>query len=106
MFGVRGSPTVNYPRKVRQVTEQKAPQNEMIERVAKAIWDSTEVYDWAEADKIIRGLVVRSARAAIQAMREPTDEMVKAGMPAKDACPQGVADIYWSMIGAALGERD
>lgn len=76
--------------------------NEMIERVAKAIETELEAAQaWGTAP-LQRDL----ARAAIEAMREPTQDMVRASGPdphggghtARDA-----EDIYTSMIDAAMG---
>jgi len=76
--------------------------NEMIERVAKAIKDSDSYQDY----KDYKGY----ARAAIEAMREPTEEMIEAGggvisewngdmTPATEAAAQ----IAWpAMIDEAL----
>jgi hypothetical protein len=51
--------------------------SEMIERVAKAIWDDAcPGMTWGEIDRLTyRGW----AQAAIEAMREPTGEMIDAG---------------------------
>jgi len=67
--------------------------NEMVERVARAMfnddeahsdswgWDQHPPRDW-DADQIEdceRGTYRRNARAAIEAMREPTEAMIRAG---------------------------
>ncbi|MHC2481539.1 hypothetical protein [Rhizobium leguminosarum] len=53
----------------------------MIERVAKAIYDVTSVDDvtlpWEKAKAGQRALHMELAQAAIEAMREPTREMLK-----------------------------
>lgn len=63
----------------------------MIERVARAIAkaDATSSYE-------------ELARAAIEAMREPTDSMVDAG-DQYDGCRP--VDIYYEMIDAAIAEQ-
>jgi hypothetical protein len=48
-------------------------QNVMIERVARAIAESSGSADWAA--------YTASARAAVAAMREPTTEMLEAATP-------------------------
>jgi hypothetical protein len=50
---------------------------EMIERVAKAILDAMDITDGLDASA-----ADRYARAAIEAMREPTDQMCEAGYSA------------------------
>lgn len=77
----------------------------MVERVARAICEASgETFD------ICPGIHMDAARAAIEAMMEPTEEMVKAGM---DANPRGrtISDsdltaIYRAMFQAALKESD
>lgn len=73
---------------------------EMVERVAEAIaisgnggtWD-----DWYNEDQ--REFHRKRARAAIEAMREPTESMVEAGWNAPGDQPQ----THWeAMIDAAL----
>lgn len=57
---------------------------EMELRVAEGIYNSarkqyaTKAPDWAEADKKTRDAILADARAAIRAMREPTDDMLAA----------------------------
>ncbi len=58
----------------------------MVERVARALC-AADGYSWAEDE-----LYMRQARAAIEAMREPTEEMQKAGLRVnkyenKGGCP-------------------
>lgn len=61
--------------------------NEMVERAAIAIWDENQKlrpegeprYSWAEGSDANRVTFKGIARAAIAAMREPTDEMIRAG---------------------------
>ncbi len=75
------------------------PSNDMIERVARAIY----------ADLPIGHAEARAcARAAIEAMREPTPEMVKAGLLAScldpnDQTNQDTQPLVWqAMLSAAL----
>lgn len=69
---------------------------DMVERVARAIWDErcrhwgkyrkdlhepdSEGYDWGDLGLSKRKELLREARAAIAAMREPTEEMGSAGL--------------------------
>jgi hypothetical protein len=73
--------------------------SEMVERVARAIYESTQGkwtgVPWAEAD---RGEHLRQARAAIEAMREPTEGMLDAGPPE----PYMDRWVWAKMIFAAL----
>jgi hypothetical protein len=91
----------------------------MVERVAAAIADEEE-HCGAEALTICSADVCdcrRTARAAIAAMREPTEAMLDAGADAKIRCDEDeergdltpsritVPDAVWgSMIDAALAE--
>lgn len=87
--------------------------SEMVERVARAI----ERERWRIAIEQTQGAKIsspegsrRAARAAIEAMLEPTDEMVAAGLAQKDECEDGghcraacVIEHAWpKMIDAAL----
>lgn len=90
----------------------------MIERVAKAIVagdsgpEGSVLFDihWREfGDGYMKG-----ARTAIEAMREPTDAMVHAGVDANHTLeaiegypeyPESCANIYRAMIDAALNEQ-
>lgn len=89
----------------------------MIERVAKALYENFFTDEWPPADAPDLGMDAdnfrKAARAAIEAMREPTEEMIKRG----HLCdPLGVdvkaggeaEDVYgttWrAMIDAALAD--
>lgn len=61
---------------------------EMIERVAKAIREH-EAYWWNRSDEPEDGLAETLARAAIEAMREPTEMMGAAGLMASSHDPLG-----------------
>lgn len=86
----------------------------LVERVAKAIFREGFHHDelesvvaakweeWPESRQQCR----RKARAAIEAMREPTNEMVGAGVEGWKA--NGYLSIQWvwpCMIDAALGDK-
>jgi len=76
--------------------------NEMIERVAKAIINRLKkaAYPTLEIDDCIASYDI-IAKAAIQAMREPTEEMIDAGAYDLDMT---VKTQYQNMIDAALKE--
>lgn len=71
---------------------------DMVEKVARAIKDAMQPKgaEWG-------GGYEEAARAAISAMREPTEEMVEAGAAADDCA--GFDAIWPTMISAALGEE-
>jgi hypothetical protein len=75
--------------------------SEMVERVARAIWSATTPIKWDDAsdddyyDGPGRNTVRLAAHAAIEAMREPTDEQ----------WDQYALEIWHAMIDAALGEK-
>jgi len=83
----------------------------MIERVARAIYEDIS----AGADDMESCII--AARAAIEAMREPTDSMVKAGIKrevgweyGERGCPDDGPHVsshasYTAMIDAALAEQ-
>jgi hypothetical protein len=73
--------------------------SEMTERVAKAIFDAMDItdgLDWTSAE--------RYARAAIEAMREPTVDMIDAAASVDRYAEPG--DEWGAMIDAALGKVD
>ena len=71
--------------------------SEMIERVAKAIDESSQPPGCADYSILMKNAAV----AAIKAMREPTDAMVDAGDMWADA-PGYSAKAWRAMIDAAL----
>lgn len=87
----------------------------MIERVARALfkeeWDSKSSEPWENAYDDEREAWLKSARAAIGAMREPTPEILKViefDLPADGFNVEYLRDEapgYWrAMIDAALSE--
>jgi hypothetical protein len=99
--------------------------SEMAERVARAIYQSQEEYrcaelsklhghnysflPWEDAPEHWRNMAMGSARAAIEAMREPTEKMIEAGTVGWDALDgSGVRPMfapqrpYRAMIDEAL----
>lgn len=79
----------------------------MIEKVAKAIWSQTHISKWENdsMSEILDGVKAdcrEQARAAIIAMRKPTEEMREAGRIWED-CEIVSYDAIWEgMIDAAL----
>lgn len=75
---------------------------EMVDRVARAIAES----DFGHSNEWAVEITIRAARAAIEAMREPTDEMATCQMATcYNTGPYGdkeVRRIYRAMIGEAL----
>lgn len=73
--------------------------SEMVERVARKIGDELSLHkqglDWVDKD----GPIQRAARAAIEAMREPTQEMVTV---AEKQWSAYAAPVWRAMIDAAL----
>jgi hypothetical protein len=86
----------------------------MVERVARALYairmetaDGAglhEPYVWETDNNAYREHCLREARAAIEAMREPTEAMVEAGVSAETGKTLGdrVSNCYAAMIDAAL----
>ena len=91
---------------------------EMVERVAEAIWearvaDSSPISGcpsptaWASLPSIIKDVLTSQARAAIAAMREPTEAMVQIGYAASNAhdhMPDDIRSAWSAMIDAALAD--
>lgn len=82
---------------------------DMIERVARVIHVQLEPWDAFGVDRV---MWIKVARAAIAAMREPTDEMNDAGADkcdggcAEESCQFGFMGKIWhAMIDAALEEK-
>lgn len=88
--------------------------SEMVERVAKAIFDRGSVLQkpWEEADDGHREFYRSLARAAIEAMREPTEAMVDVvapslflpGVTTPKSERRTASSIFTGMIDAALKE--
>ena len=90
----------------------------MVEKVAKAIYEKAvqqrpltplgmcvEIPTWEEASESDKAFARGEARAAIEAMREPTVAMHKAGTIRDDgADPTNAKGVYSVMIDAALKE--
>lgn len=81
---------------------------DMVERVARAIYDSagsspTGQPSWDQEDSEMHEWIKCHARAAIEAMREPTDLMWGRGAFAMERYPNGPLETWRAMIDAALG---
>ncbi len=75
--------------------------NEMIERVARAIFfrgGEQDDMQWKHGQSYLRDIAIEQARAAIEAMREPTRDMLSAGAFAGPF----TADRWRAMIDAIL----
>lgn len=83
----------------------------MIERVARALMSAQESRDLDYASPMVREAYLFAARAAIEAMREPTEEMLDAAYVGSeigdfmDGLPDEVlSQAFTDMIDAALKE--
>lgn len=76
--------------------------SEMIERVAKAIMTANEMSTGLKFSDLCRDM----ARAAIGAMMEPTDNMLRRGSAAAEVCDDGwETNATWmAMINAAVDD--
>ncbi len=73
--------------------------SEMVERVAQAIWSARHPgLAWTSVPCVIKRSYRSGARAAIQAMREPTEEMIQAAWA--EVLP---GHVWRAMIDTALG---
>ncbi|HLX18470.1 MAG TPA: hypothetical protein VKS24_25055 [Bradyrhizobium sp.] len=89
--------------------------NEMVERVAEAIYktDPVGVRPWQDAPISNRDDCLACARAAIAAMREPTEAMVEAGEAEmyehhekpEDWTLENTKTAWMMMIDAALADQ-
>ncbi len=92
---------------------------EMVERVARAIASVSPLHEnnWSRMSPVAKELVTIQARAAIEAMREPTEFMIQAGgisrvYPsvymggAPEAAKRDALRIYDAMIRNALAEPE
>lgn len=88
--------------------------SEMVERVAKALWENSQLKPYHVIDVAPATAVPESgpdwqrfvpvAREVIKAMREPSDAMVSSGLPVADMDSGHPEDIWRAMIDAALEE--
>lgn len=92
----------------------QTPKSEMVERVARAIYASAGRLPpeppWEDADQEVRDWISDHARAAIEAMREPSEAMIDSGVAFALNVSLGgdyrwtdyVRDKHRAMIDAAL----
>lgn len=86
--------------------------SEMIERVARRLHSADMVWnevDWERLREPQVSAFTRSARAAIQAMREPTEAMERVALipdPDGSGLWSNVSFIWERMIDAALDEKE
>lgn len=91
--------------------------NEMIERAAQAIYEkcggkllfgiSARVPEWSEINHDFKGIFRAQARAAIEAMRPPTETMIDAGKSLGDDYHYDSPAKTWpTMIEAALRDGE
>ena len=90
----------------------------MIERVARAIYQGRNGYGcraWGSLPKLHHAPYLADAKAAIEAMREPTEAMVNAaiaGLEGQQHCKiismarESRASFYRAMITAALSQQE
>ncbi|WIW90949.1 hypothetical protein K3M67_18040 (plasmid) [Sphingobium sp. V4] len=78
-----------------------------IERAARAMYESVQPeWDWDDPDaELLRRMYRDNARAAIGAIREPTDAVVSAGYN-ELVRYNSAADAWRAMIDVILGEQD
>lgn len=77
--------------------------SEMIERVAKAIWG--DLGGWDDLNGDTKETVRKEARAAIAAMREPTEAMLDTTVnPHCVETMEDIRDVWTDMIDAALSD--
>ena len=75
--------------------------SEMVERLARAICESTEADIFDELSQRFRAVYIQQARAAIEAMREIPDEMARHIPYSPVISPWGA---WENIINEALGE--
>lgn len=79
--------------------------SEMVERVARAFYEAQFVnvnrIEWETRSRQGRNEYMRAARAAIAAMRDPTEAMLEAGPPE----PYMDCGVWAKMIDAALADE-
>ena len=74
-----------------------------IEQVARAIQKEHSSVEWRTLNDFAKDAWHRDARAAIEAMREPTEEMAQAGYQVAHGTYSDEGEIVWrAMIDAAL----
>lgn len=81
--------------------------SDMVEKVARAIWDSTEIEPWDAVPDTTKHMCRHVARAAIEAMRPTSNAMDFAGAVHLRLYPSDASGCFEAMIDAALkGEAE
>lgn len=60
-----------------------------LEAMAKAISSALSDFDWSHLNDYARSNYANAARAALMAIRAPSDGMVEAGLRQRDECTDG-----------------
>lgn len=76
--------------------------NEMMERVARALWADVDDRDFDALGPLAQKRMRDRARVVFAAMREPTEAMVDAGQEEVLCGVESAEIIYRAMIDAAL----
>ena len=75
----------------------------MIERVARAMFACDHDEPWEQGEDLTRRIYLNNARAAIEAMREPSDAMLQAATMEVPTWDDAASKRKWqAMITAAL----
>ncbi|WP_311267839.1 hypothetical protein [Sphingobium sp. WCS2017Hpa-17] len=79
----------------------------MIERAARAMYDNVQPeWDWDDPDaELLRRMYRDNARAAIRALREPSDAVTNAGYN-ELLCYNSAGNAWRAMVDAVLAEQD
>ena len=79
-----------------------------LEKVARAMWESVEDIPWKHAVEPAKRLTYMEARAAIQALMEPSEQIMGAGMNARLMLTDDELEympIWRAMLQAILDEQ-
>jgi hypothetical protein len=87
---------------------------DMVTRVARALWNAAKVGEFDAQPESTKSLYLHGARSAIEAMREPNDEMldkmndvwVDAGEVSINVCFADLKELFAVGIDAALKENE
>jgi hypothetical protein len=82
--------------------------SDMVERVARAIAAAGTIVDWDEMSVACQEQFTKEARAAIEAMREPTEAMVDAAWASWEDVEgsKGFVGAWQAMIDEALKQKE
>ncbi len=85
-------------------TPEPSGKPDVVERVAEASFNKYWAHEWKNEDGVGRAAWLGMTRAAIEAMREPTDAMIKAAYENGDLVNYPAEDAWQAMIEKALEE--